>query len=139
MSLRDEILSRVLIGIGATAESIGQLLAGNDDEKGEDAPGVQGRAFERKIVKEVKAGEILAVDGRTIGLGAGRRALRVTRKLDPERGLFGVNESVTFMTVDVDTDEPYSFRAPNEFPLLVAVEFGVPDSVPADATGREGA
>ena len=31
MSLRDEILSRVFIGIGATAESIGNLLAGNDD------------------------------------------------------------------------------------------------------------
>ena len=90
MSLRSEILSRVFIGIGATAESIGQLLAGDGADPGQDgrtepgeepadAPSVQGRTFAFKFAQEVSEGELLAIDGRSISRNAGRRALRVTR------------------------------------------------------------
>ena len=49
--------------------------------------------------------------------------------------MFGSTPAITFLIMDVDTDEPHSIQVANDTPLQAEVKFDVPDSVPSDAAG----
>lgn len=155
MNLRNRLLSAASIAFGFTAGitgGISELLndlrgastpAGGTCEHhnatGVDAPGTQNRTWESKFAKDVKRGDIVALEGPCIDLPPGLRALLVTGKESTEHQHFGgATAMIVFLLRDVDSEKPHSPQTGTYAPFQVAVDFDVPDSVPADAAGLDG-
>ena len=163
MNLRNELLSAAFGALASFAEDVSEIFgetAGSDanaetspaahacghhhaprteDAEPQDAPSVEGLAWENKFAHEVTDGDVIRLDGRHIDQPAGDRALRVVRKKTVEhQGMFGgPSEGLILLLRDLDSEKPHSIEVNPNVPLLVALPT-VPDSVPSDAAGLDG-
>lgn len=102
-----------------------------------DGPTVAATSWMAVFAKDVKQGDLIALDGRYLDAGRpGVRALRVTKLESGERTsmLGSTSDVVSMLLMDVDSEEPASVSAP----LLMAfrVAAAVPDSL-AGLSGDE--
>jgi hypothetical protein len=127
-------LGRGLVQFAAFLDGDGPHGGGCDCDEPEDSPRIESFRWEARFASDVPNNALVALDGRVIDAEPGLRALRVTQKRAGERQgpLGGPVELITFLVVDLDSDEPHSLTLSPDSSLRVAVE--VPDSV-ADLDG----
>lgn len=151
MGLTEQIITAALRGAANTLHGIATAIEGEHDNQGhgcvgcsvtatpasqaEPAPSIAEHTWEPKFAVDVQKGALLALDGRVVEGVAGLRAMRVTGRRSEERTLmFGsTSEVLTFLVMDVDSDEGHSFTTLPGVALQVAIVFEVPDSLGAES------
>lgn len=128
-------LGRGLVQFATFLDGDGPHGEGCGCDEPEDSPRIESFRWEARFASDVPDNALVALDGRALDSEPGLRALRVTQKRAAERQgpLGGSMELITFLVVDLDSDEPHSLTLSPDSSLRVAVE--VPDSV-ADLDGR---